>query len=42
MEGKIDWSALPVVVELLGIIDIEQLLSDLMVIRQFKAEKKNG
>lgn len=34
--GGIDWSALPIVTELLGIEDVEQLIRDLVTIRSFQ------
>lgn len=36
MMGGIDWEAMPVVVELLGIDDIELLIEQLIQIREFK------
>ena len=38
MSGSIDWTALPTICELLGIRDIETLLSQLMAIRDRKTE----
>lgn len=38
---SIDWQALPVLVELHGITDIDMLISDLFVIRDFQA-RANG
>lgn len=35
MDG-IDWQALPVVVEMLGVRDIEGLIADLVAIREFQ------
>ncbi len=34
--GKIDWAGLDLVAELLGVIDIEGLVGDLMLIRDHK------
>jgi hypothetical protein len=34
--GTIDWSGLPIVCELLGIDDIELLMAELLLIRDFK------
>jgi hypothetical protein len=34
--GGLDWAALPVVVEMLGVNDIEGLITDLTVIRDFQ------
>lgn len=34
--GKIDWSGLELVAELLGVHDIESLVADLMLIRDHK------
>lgn len=36
MNGALDWSALPVVAEMLGINDIEWLVMQLHAIRDFK------
>jgi hypothetical protein len=36
MGGEIDWQALPVVVEMLGITDVETFLNQLIEIREFK------
>lgn len=33
--GGLDWSALPIVAEMLGVTDIETLTSDLIAIRQW-------
>ena len=38
--GEIDWSALPIVVELLGINDADVLIRDLIVIRDVQAKKR--
>lgn len=34
--GGLDWSALPVVVEMLGVRDVEGLVAELTAIREFK------
>jgi len=34
--GGLDWAALPVVAEMLGVRDIEGLVADLVAIREFK------
>ena len=34
--GGLDWAALPVVAEMLGVNDIEALIADLTVIRDFQ------
>ncbi len=38
--GGIDWAALPVVAEMLGIEDIETLVSQLVAIRDAQREKE--
>jgi hypothetical protein len=38
--GGIDWSGLPVVAEMLGIDDIEQLVRDLVTVREFQKAKE--
>jgi hypothetical protein len=38
MLGGLDWSGLPLVAEVLGIEDIEMLVAQLVVIREFKAK----
>lgn len=40
--GGIDWAGLPVVVELLGVDDVEQLLERLYVIRTHKPPEGGG
>jgi hypothetical protein len=35
MGGAIDWAALPVVIDLLGIKDIEGLIAQLIALRDF-------
>ncbi|MGZ8916224.1 MAG: hypothetical protein ACXW1Z_24345 [Methylobacter sp.] len=37
--GTIDWTGLPVVVEILGIDDVELLVKQLLLIRQFQSEE---
>ncbi len=37
--GGIDWAALPVVAELMGITDIEALIADLATIRDWQKSK---
>ena len=36
MQGKIDWQALPLIFELLGIEDAEMVIKQLMLIRDFQ------
>jgi hypothetical protein len=36
--GGLDWTALPVVVEMLGITDVDALVRDLVVIRESQKE----
>lgn len=36
--GGIDWNALPLVAEMLGVVDVERLIADLMAIRKWKNE----
>lgn len=36
MNGKIEWAALPVLCEIYWVGDIEQLIEDLVTIRDFK------
>lgn len=35
MDGQIDWSALPVLVEVFGVDDVETLLAELVSIRKY-------
>lgn len=35
MEDRINWSAIPVIVQLLGIIDVERFVDGLTVIREY-------
>lgn len=42
MEGEINWSALPIVCELLGIEDPAELVDDLMTIRDHFRREKHG
>lgn len=37
MMGGIDWAAMPVVAEILGIQDIENLIIQLLEIKEFKS-----
>jgi hypothetical protein len=37
--GGLDWNGLPVVAEMLGIEDVDQLVRDLVTIRQYQAPK---
>lgn len=37
MMGGLDWAALPVITELLGITDIELYIEQLLAIREFKS-----
>lgn len=36
--GGIDWNALPLVAEMLGVVDVERLIADLMAIRKWENE----
>jgi hypothetical protein len=36
MGGEIDWSALPLIIEMLYVEDVEKLIIQLMEIREFK------
>ena len=38
MGGTLDWPALPVIAELLGVADIERFIHELILIRDFKQE----
>jgi hypothetical protein len=38
MSGDINWQALPIVAEILGIIDIEELLINLIAIRDHQQQ----
>ena len=38
MEG-IDWQALPIVCEMLGVLDVDRLVRDMVTIREFHAAK---
>jgi len=40
--GGIDWAALPVVAEMLGVNDIEGLVTDLTAIRDFQNRSSDG
>ena len=39
--GGLDWAALPVVAEMLGVKDIEALVTDLSVIRDFQNRSRD-
>lgn len=39
MGGKIEWTALEIVAEIIGITDIEQLLAQLEQIREYGAQR---
>lgn len=39
MDGRIDWAALPVVVEILGIHDVEAFLARLIAVRDYLKDK---
>ncbi len=41
MDHTLDWTALPVVVEVLGVTDVEALLARLMAIREHIERKRN-
>jgi hypothetical protein len=38
MDGAIDWAALPIIIELLGVDDVEALVVHLQLIRQRKSD----
>jgi len=38
--GAIDWAGLPVVVELLGIDDVELLIKHMLLIREFQNDNR--
>lgn len=41
--GGLDWAALPIVAEIIGVIDIEHLIVELIAIREFQNRKnENG
>jgi hypothetical protein len=40
MAGVIDWAGLPLISELLGVSDVELLIRQLCLIRDFKNEEK--
>ncbi len=40
MGGELNWSALGIVVEMLGIDDIEMLIAELSAIREWQNEKE--
>jgi hypothetical protein len=42
MGGEIEWSALPVVVELLGVADVEVLIAQLVTIRDHHKSGDSG
>lgn len=42
MDGNMQWEALPIVCDVLGIDDPEQLINDLMTIRKHMRHKQNG
>lgn len=35
--GGLDWAALPVIAEMLGVTDVERLINQLLTIREFKS-----
>ncbi len=41
MGNTLDWGALPVIVELLGVEDVETLVSHLTVLREHTQQKSN-
>lgn len=41
MGGTMDWSALPVIAEMLGVIDIEPFVARLLAIRDWRAENRD-
>jgi len=38
MGGQIDWAAIPLISETIGIIDIEKFINQLVIIREFQRE----
>lgn len=43
MDGQIDWSALPLLVDVYGVDDVEILLAELMAIRKYaRVMAENG
>lgn len=40
--GGLDWAALPVVVEMLGVTDVELLILQLIAIRDHASGKQHG
>lgn len=42
MEGQIDWSALPIVAELIGVDDPAELIDDLMTMRNHFNREQHG
>jgi len=38
MNGSIDWTALPVIIEIMGVVNIELFIRQLALIRDFKNE----
>lgn len=42
MGGVIDWAALPVVVEMFGVDDVDSLVRDLVTIREYNARKSGA
>lgn len=42
MGGKIEWTALEIVAEIIGITDIEQLLAQLEQIREYGAQRNQN
>ncbi len=38
--GGIDWAGLPLVAEMFGIDDVEQLVRDLVTVREFQKAKE--
>jgi len=41
MDG-IDWVALPVIVEMLGVSDVDELVRDLIAVREFQSNKRGA
>ena len=40
MGGELNWSALPIVAEMLGVEDVELLIAELSAIREWQNEKE--
>lgn len=42
MMAGLDWQALPIIAEILGIEDVEGLVLDLLTMRTWNSEQTNG